>query len=321
MANHRTEILTWAQQERISARNLPAALALAGVLPTAAGWRRFLDRLLLFMGVVLLAAGVIFFLAFNWRDLGRFAKFGLGEAPLLAVLVFVWHRGLDGFAGKAALLLAALLAGALLALVGQTYQTGADTFELFALWAAAILPWVFLARFPALWILWLVLVNLAVSLYFTTIGWWEALMAPATLGWVLFGLNTAALMVWEFLWIRGTLWLRERWAARLLATASGGAITGLAVRTIFDFGHQGPWGLIAWLLWLVAAYAVYRRRFPDLFVLAAGVLSVVVVAAALLGKISGLNFASTWLLTGLVIIGLSAAGGYWLKQIAQEEKT
>ena len=45
-------------------------------------------------------------------------------------------------AGKAALLAAALLTGGLLALIGQTYQTGADTFELFATWAALILPWV-----------------------------------------------------------------------------------------------------------------------------------------------------------------------------------
>ena len=53
------------------------------------------------------------------------------------------------------MLFAALLVGALLALVGQTYQTGADTFELFAVCAAAILPWVLVACFPTLWVLWL----------------------------------------------------------------------------------------------------------------------------------------------------------------------
>ena len=47
-----------------------------------------------------------------------------------------------GRAGKAALLAASLFVGALLALIGQIYQTGADTFEMFAAWAALILPWV-----------------------------------------------------------------------------------------------------------------------------------------------------------------------------------
>ena len=40
-------------------------------------------------------------------------------------------------AGKAVLTLLSLLVGALLALTGQIYQTGADTYELFAWWAVA----------------------------------------------------------------------------------------------------------------------------------------------------------------------------------------
>ncbi|MET0204922.1 MAG: DUF2157 domain-containing protein [Casimicrobiaceae bacterium] len=60
------------------------------------------------------------------------------------IALAVW-RGLDTLPGKAALV-AALLAGALLALVGQVYQTGADTFELFAAWAVAIV--VLVARMP-----------------------------------------------------------------------------------------------------------------------------------------------------------------------------
>ncbi len=43
--------------------------------------------------------------------------------------------------GKAALLLATLLLGVFLALFGQTYQTGADPWQLFANWALLILPW------------------------------------------------------------------------------------------------------------------------------------------------------------------------------------
>jgi uncharacterized membrane protein len=223
MKSMRGDLLDWSDQGRIPAGRLREALDAAGVLPGADAWRRFLDRMLLFMGVVLLGAGMIFFLAYNWNDLGRYAKFALAEAPILAVLAVVWRLGVDSLAGKAALLLASLLAGALLALVGQTYQTGADTFELFAAWAAVILPWVLVARFAALWIAWLALLNVAVALYFHTLGWlWGMFFSPEKMLWLLFALNTAALVAWEGLAATGIEWLRERWALRLVATASGG---------------------------------------------------------------------------------------------------
>jgi uncharacterized membrane protein len=317
MASARDEILDWAEQGRIPPDRLREAMQEGGAIPTADQWRSFLDRLFLFMGAVLLGAGVIFFFAFNWQAMGRFAKFALVEAPVLVSLLLVWRIGLDRIGGKAALLAGALVVGAMFALIGQTYQTGADTWELFAVWAAAILPWALVARFPALWIFWLLIANMAVTLYFVTFGFWGMLFAPEKLAWLLFGLNTAALAIWEGLAFAGVEWLRERWAVRLLAVASGAAITTLALYDIVRSDSQ--WGLPAWLAWMVAAYVVYRRLAKDLFVLAGGVLSAVVVIATLLGKSMRLNDAGAFLFIGLVVIAISAAGGWWLKQVAQEE--
>ena len=200
----RHEILDWAEEGRIAPGELRRALDVAGALPDALEWRSFLDRLLLFGGTVLVAAGVIFFLAFNWNDLGRMFKFALVEALIVAALAFVWRLGLERISGKAALLGAALLTGALLALIGQTYQTGADTFELFAVWALAILPWALVARFPALWLFWLLLVNLAAFLYVGTTrrALWFFAGSDQQL-WLLFALNTVALIVWEGLALSG----------------------------------------------------------------------------------------------------------------------
>lgn len=319
MANARDEILDWSDQGRIAPGKLRAALEAGGALPTADQWRGFLDRVLLYMGAVLLGAGVIFFFAFNWQELGRTAKFALVQAPILVALAITWKLGLERAAGKAALLAAALVVGALLALVGQTYQTGADTWELFAAWAAAILPWVLLARFPALWIFWLLIANVALTLYFTTFGFWGALFAPEKLLWLLFGLNTAALAVWEGLAAAGVAWLRERWSLRILGFASGGMATALAVFHIVDWGRGITWGVPAWFLWIAAAYAAYRHRTRDLFMLAGGVLSVTVVTATFLAKHMKFNDAGSLLFIGLVVIGISAAGGWWLKQVANEE--
>lgn len=322
MDHSRRDLLEWAEAGRLGAPQLRRALELAAVLPDRARWRDFLDALLLWLGVVMLAAAVVFFLAYNWQDLGRYAKFALAEGMIVAALAAIAWLGLERIAGKAALLAAALFTGALLALIGQTYQTGADTFELFAVWAAAVLPWALLARFPALWVLWLALVNLAALLYFQAFrGAFGLIFTTERQLWLVFGLNALALVAWEALALAGMAWLRERWAPRLIATASGVCITLLAVGEVF--GREGfGWALPAWLAWLGAAYVLYRRRVKDVFVLAGGVLSVVAVVAAGLARLlmdsraeaSGLFF------IGLVVIGLSAAGGFWLKNVANEEE-
>src|SRR5262245_43202671 len=129
----RHTLLAWAGRGAI--KDLPQALRVGGVLPERRHWRDFLDRLLLWSGAVALAAAVVFFVAHNWNDLGKYAKFGLVELLILAAVVGYWRLGPDRAAGKASLLVASILLGALLALFGQTYQTGADTWELFANWA------------------------------------------------------------------------------------------------------------------------------------------------------------------------------------------
>lgn len=324
MSNSRHIILSWAEQGRLSATELSRALALVGVLPSREAWRHFLDRLLLWMGTVLIAAGLIFFLAYNWDDLGRLTRFSLVQALLVAALLLVWRLGLDRAGGKATLFAACLFLGALLALIGQTYQTGADTFELFATWAVMILPWVLVGRFAALWLLWLTLVNLAIFLYFQSFpGIFGVLFGTGRVLWLLFAFNTVALAVWEALAASGIGWLGRRWGPRLVATAGGAVITALAMMQILDVNNSSDvsgWAVPAWLTWLAAVWAVYRRPVKDVYVLAGGVLSVVVVVTAFsIRHLLSYDDAGGYLMAGLIVIALSAAGGWWLRNLAAEE--
>lgn len=315
----RREILEWAGQGRMVGAGLRRALELAAVLPSAGDWQRFLDRLLLFMGATMLAASVVFFFAYNWHELGRLAKFALVQAPLVAALVVVWRVGLERIAGQAALLVAALLTGAAFALVGQVYQTGADTFELFSAWAVAILPWTLLGRLAALWLVWLALVNLACTLYFQTFhGVFGIAFGPERQLWLLVAIDTAALALWEYGAARRVDWLAGRWGPRVLATASGAFATSLAVMTVLS-ASRSWWNVVLWLAWLAAAYAVYRRRVRDLYVLAGGALSVIVVITAFVGKQLRMGDAGEFLLLGLLVIGMSALAGWWLRLLAAEE--
>lgn len=329
MSRHRSDILEWITQGRIPSAALPAALRVAGVTPGREDWRRFFDQLTLWLGAVFCAAAVVFFFAYNWQAMGRFAKFGLIEMLLLAAVAASVRLGLgpDRASGKAALLAAALLVGGLLALVGQTYQTGADPYELFAVWALAILPWVALARFGTFWLFWIGLLNLAVALYYQAFGGlFGFLFGVERLLWALFALNAAALALWEWAAQRGIAWLGERWPLRILAAAAGALVTILAVWATFDKPGDKPASFALYLLWMAALYAVYRRRLPDLFTLAGMVLSGVVFGAALLSKLlfgnGGLgNDSGAFLMVGLAVIGMSAAGGLWLKSVAREERS
>lgn len=316
----RGEIMMWVEEGHLTADGLPKAFRIAGTLPGRVMWRRFLDGFALWMGAVFLAAAVIFFFAYNWKELGHFARFGIVELLLATAIIASWRLGLERMSGKAALLLATLLVGALLALVGQTYQTGADPWELFATWALFALPWVAVSRFSPLWLLLLALVNLAVSLYYQAFaGFFGLLFGMETLCWTLAGINSAALIAWELAANRGVTWLAERWAPRIVATAAAGFLTLLAAWGIIDHNRGGFAEFIGYSVWLACAYAIYRHRIRDLYVLAVGVLSLIIVISVFLGHNLVRNGdAGAFLLVGITVLGLSAAGGWWLRTVAQE---
>ncbi len=319
LGHGRGEMLAWVAAGDLTVERLPQALRLAGALPGPREWRRFLDAAALWLGALLLAVAVIFFFAYNWQELGRFTRFGLVEVLLLVATLAAWRLGLERAAGQAALLAATLLVGALLALVGQTYQTGADPWELFATWALCIVPWVAIARFAPLWLLLLALVNLAAGFYYQAFaGFFGILCSPKALCWALAGIDTAALVAWELAAGR-VAWLAERWAPRLVASAALGFTTLLTTWSIVDRDGGDLAVYAGYLAWLGVGYAIYRFRIRDLYMLALGVLSLVIVIAVYLGRhLLDHGDSGAFLLIGLVVIGLSAAGGWWLRLVARE---
>jgi uncharacterized membrane protein len=327
MHDARAEILQWANEGVLPRERVHDALRMAGVTPSAPQWRAFLERLLTWLGAALIAAAAVYFVAANWEALGRYAKFALVEGALVAALACVWWRGLDGLPGRAALFAAAVLIGVLLALVGQVYQTGADTFELFAMWAAAIVVGVVAGRQPALWLLWLALVDIAVILYFRTfpgqaISLTSFLFAPREALWIVFALDTAALAVWEWLAMRADGWLAVRWAPRVIATASGALITLLVLHDIVGFDRESAWSWLPYVGWIGAIYWVYRIRVHDLFMLSGMVLSIIVVVAFALGRpILERGGAAGFLIVGLILIACAAAGSFWLRAVAAEDRS
>jgi uncharacterized membrane protein len=165
------------------------AMEIAGLIPAAAAWRRYIDYFLMALGVALILTGAAAFLAWNWADLGRMSKFALLQGGIVLTVVAAWRLGLDSVAGRAGLLAAAILVGLLLALYGQVYQTGADPYGLFLTWAIMVLPLVLIGRQAGLWLLLVVLANLTLILYWTQVlnppeGWWQLAQLLGPIVWL-----------------------------------------------------------------------------------------------------------------------------------------
>lgn len=122
-------------------------------------------RVATLLAAALVGFGLILWVAANWDDFGRMGRFALLQALIAVALLGAWARP----ALRAPLGLVALLGiGGLFAYFGQTYQTGADPWQLFALWAVLALPLALAVRHDLLWAPWALVAMTAVSLWTQT---------------------------------------------------------------------------------------------------------------------------------------------------------
>lgn len=161
---------SFCHQHALDATAVRSALQRTGGQPDAAAWRHFAARLMHGAGLGALGAGVLFFVAANWQDYGVLGRFVLLQTALLACVGVALWRPPPQATGQAALLLATLLTGGLLALFGQSYQTGADVHELFFVWALLALPFALAGGSGAVWALWWCVLNVALALLCGWVG-------------------------------------------------------------------------------------------------------------------------------------------------------
>jgi uncharacterized membrane protein len=316
MADPRSAILAWCRAGAIDPPEVGRALRLAGAVPDAAGWRRFLTVACFSLGALLLASAAVYFVAFNWQALPRFAKFALAEGALVAAVVVALAVRVDSIAGTASLAAAVVLTGALLALTGQTYQTGADPWELFAAWAVLALPWTVVARSAALWIFWLAIVDIAAIQYCSTFRL-LALFSGRDAAFAVLAVDGVALVAWEALAAAGVREFAVRWAPRVLAYATGAAATTLAIPGWH--GGSVATGLAPYAACVAVLLWAYRVRTLDLAVLAGVALSATVVLAWWLGETVVGNHAGGLMLLALVVVSCTAAAAWWLRGLARSE--
>lgn len=316
----RSQFIDLMEQGAIPMDKIGDALKAARVAPNGSAWRTFIDQLLLWLGGLALAFAVLFFIAFNWDDIGRFAKFGMVEGLIILAIVVFCTVGHHTAAGKVSLLFATVCLGVLLALFGQTYQTGADPWQLFFSWAMLMLPWAIIGRFSAIWVVWIMLLNISLILYYQTFGGIFRFMSGSQTEvlWLIFILNTLLLIAWELMTATWH-WMSERWPLRLLATVGGVSLTWLVLHSIFAYDGGSPLPGIVWSIWLVAMYMIYRRTKLDLCMLAGGCLSAITVIISFLGQQMLEDLAAgSFLVLSLMVIGMGGGAAFWLKNVHRE---
>lgn len=296
------------------------AARLGALRPSREAWLTAADRLFAFGGALLLAAAVIFFFAWNWGDMHRFAKLGVALGALAGCTTTAFFCRPFELPWRAALLGAALTAGAVLALVGQTYQTGADLWELFVAWTVLMLPFVLLARSTASWVLWVAIGNAALLRYLSESVWFtfaSALFAPASL------LTVAAANL-------GVLLAFEAFGARLLEVPRRhvNRLAAIGVFAPLAFGASIGWwddkflpvSLAFLAAGVVMAFVYYRPR-RDLPVLALVLFGAIAVMTSGLARIlpKEADFIAPNLVA-LFVIASSAGAAVWIARLYREDR-
>lgn len=314
------------------------ALEIAGLTPGRREWLHYIDRVLAAIGSLLVVAGFAAFFAWNWADLGPAAKFALIQAGVVAAVGIAWRLGIDSIPGRSSLFAAAFLVGVLLAIYGQVYQTGADPYGLFLGWAVTILPWAIVGRQAGLWLLFQLLLNLTVIMYWTQVlhppeGWWQLSQLLGPLVWLgstimdsrlasyLFAMNAVCLVIWEYLTANGVRWVQGRWFPRIIAFLALNTVVIPAMLTVFSAALGGRLALsylspVLFVAALAMSLYYYQYRKPDLFILTIAMFGAIMVIMSLAVRVIFKDITSTLLLAGL-LIGMVAGATYWLRDISR----
>lgn len=127
------------------------AMEFCGFRPDGNAWLAYWRQLCLLGGALFFVAGVVCFIAWNWGEMSPLARMALtgavvGGSGLASVLL-----GPDTRLGRVLLLVCGLCIGPMLAVFGQTYQTGAELWELFRVWTVLLVLLALAGRQTGLW--------------------------------------------------------------------------------------------------------------------------------------------------------------------------
>lgn len=299
-----------------------ALIAARGYLHQPMAWWRWTSRMLLLVGSLLVLAGIVFFFAYNWKSLGRYPRFAIIEVGLAACVAATLFCDLEELPGKVIITAASVLTGVLLLVFGQTYNTGADSASLYILWACFIFAWVAVAEFDILWVGWLIIVNVAIGLY-----WWQngvvdepgfarMMIAMALIDGLMMILREYGSIRLDLDWLKA-LWVRRLLIMVILIVLTIPTSALIVIERIDGKAYFAAAALLLACTW-VAGYRYFRSIAQDLGSLTMITLSACIIVISFAGRLINLiqsNSASITLLHGFLVAIVFATAVAWLRRI------
>jgi uncharacterized membrane protein len=315
---NRKELDAFVAHHKLSAATTDVALDLAGARPAPVEFQQFLVRVLQLAGVLSLAAGLVFFIAANWLYMGVTGRFALIQGVIVVSVALALWKPAPQTLGRYALLMAFIATGALLALFGQTYQTGADVYELFLTWSLLGLAFVVAGQWSVLSAAWLMVFNVALVLLFSWRaggGWaWAALsllehseslrlLIPAALN----------LALWFFAEFgRRARWsaFARRWVSSLTLVCAFGFMTSAGLVALEPDSMSGDDGVtLLAVLALEAGLVLYAMRSQsDVFPLALTAASLIVLSTFAFGVHTDFDIGTAFMLALWLIVTSTISG-------------
>ncbi len=253
------------------------------VYSSSQAWQKFLQLLFISLGVGFSVAGILFFFAYNWDDLHKFAKIGMVEALVVLSASLVLFSKLDVNIKNIILTATAVLVGVLLAVFGQIYQTGANAYDFFFGWTLFITLWVVISNYSPLWFVYLVLIQTTVVLYAEQVASdWSVFFIID----ILFLINTLALLAMEYLPRMVDGFRVPAWFSNLEALAAVSLSTIGITIGIFERYQSSLLVLILMVVVFYSAGIIYGLKIKKAFYLSIIPFSLIVIVSALLVKIS-----------------------------------
>jgi len=323
MNTKRDQIFNWQQQGHLKAQDLDKALSINQSNNSPQQWYDFISRTLLWLGTLSIAAGVIFFFAYNWNEISTLMKFALLQGLMVVSVILYTQTNKYSSVSTTSLFFLALLIGALFALFGQTYQTGKDPWQLFLIWTLFITPLALTSRSSSLWLLWLGLANLTLLLFFETRHGLFGIMLQNEKRLLAYAfLNLIPAVAFEFFYLKKLMTNRiASQAALIVAMIAFTWVSIYSIFEIFDTSNKGL-DLIVYLIWMTGVYYFYRVKTIDVLILSSWLVSGIVFILTLLARGIGNNFnEGTFLLMALLLIALSTAGVKWLLKLLKQVNT
>jgi uncharacterized membrane protein len=263
-------------------------------------WIKFLQLFLLGLGGSFIVAGVVFFFAYNWADMHKFFKLGLLEFLLLIVTLAAVFSNRSKAVKNVLLTASVMLTGVLFAVFGQIYQTGANAYDFFLGWTMSVVLWVVISRFQPLWLVLLTLINTTFILYINQVA---TNMPFNYVVNILFGINAAAVIVWEVLHARNIIRSSHKWFPRVMALAAIVPLTMSMVVAMYD-NFRVDYGLCFILAAITYSAGIWQGlRTRDLFYLSVIPFSLIIVVAAGIVRLAGSDPVGVFLFACLFVIG------------------